>query len=71
MKEQEKLTKEQYNDIPVHYCTRCLSLRIKTIGQDADLDYCDDCGGTEIKTARIYEWEALYKNKYGHKLINN
>lgn len=69
--EEEKLTKEQYNDIPVCYCQRCLSLKIRTIGQDKDMDYCDDCGATDINEIHISEWENLYKEKYGHKLLNN
>ena len=51
-----------YNDDPVFYCEHCLSLAIKSIG---DVDYCDECGGTDIKTTNIHTWEKEYKEKYG------
>lgn len=59
---------EEYNNIPVVYCTHCLSLNIKII--EGIADYCDVCGNTEIETASIEQWEELYKNRYGKKLIN-
>lgn len=43
-----------YDEEPVYYCSRCLSLRI--IG-DGYYDYCDDCGSMNIKTCLIGEWE--------------
>lgn len=57
---------EDYNDIPVHYCKYCLSLRIKTIaGGSLGLDHCDECGGTDIASTHINEWEKLYEERYG------
>lgn len=59
-------TKQEYNDDPVYYCSFCLSLNIKTVaGGSMDLDHCDDCGGTDIQTAHIEQWEELYKKRYG------
>lgn len=40
------MRKDYYNSEPVHYCPRCLSLRIMRIIGIDDLDYCDDCGCT-------------------------
>lgn len=56
-----------YNNEPVFYCKQCLSLKIKSI---SDLDYCDECGSTEIDTININEWEKIYEEKYGKKYIN-
>lgn len=45
-------TKEEYNNVPVKYCKRCLSLAI--VGLD-DLEYCDKCGGMIIDESHIEE----------------
>lgn len=63
--------KEQYNNEPVHYCKSCLSLKVKTVMVDLDLDYCDECGSTDIGTAHIEEWKKLYKERYGFDYLNN
>lgn len=65
MVEEEKIN---YNDIPVLYCTKCLSLKIKGVG---DLDYCANCGATDIDKAHIKYWDSLYVEKYGKHFINN
>ena len=62
------LTIKDFDDEPVLYCTNCLSLRIKSMG--GLVDYCDECGYTDIAEANIHEWERLYKKKYGTKFIN-
>lgn len=54
-----------YNDELVHYCTNCLSLKIKTVLVDDDLDYCEECGATDIAQTSIENWEEMYKEKYG------
>ena len=52
------LTKEDYNDIPVFYCRKCLSLCIL---EDSEYgDYCQECGSTDIGQIQIEEWEKLY-----------
>nr|DAG97368.1 MAG TPA: hypothetical protein [Crassvirales sp.] len=33
-----KLLSERFNDEPVYYCTRCLSLKIRGM---RDIEYCD------------------------------
>ena len=61
--------KIEYNDIPVLYCSRCLSLLIM---EDEVLgDYCHECGCTDISSAYIWEWEEEYEKKFGHKPFNN
>lgn len=62
--------KNQYDEEPVYYCQNCLSLKIKTVVMDSDLDFCDECGGTNISTIHIKEWENLYKKRYGFNYLN-
>lgn len=59
--------KVYYNDIPVYYCKKCLSLKIKGVG---DLDYCGNCGSTDIDQAHIKYWDNLFVEKYGKHFIN-
>lgn len=61
------MSKEEYNNIPVHYCTNCLSLDIRYT--DDEIDFCDDCGDIDIEIIHIEFWEELYKNKYGKKFL--
>lgn len=63
----EKSKKEKYNAEPVFFCINCLSLRIKTI--EGMLDYCDECGQTNIKTTNIEHWEDLFEQKYGYNYL--
>jgi hypothetical protein len=46
------IRKYEYNNIPVSYCIHCMSLSIM---RSADIDYCTECGGTEIESAQIEE----------------
>lgn len=51
-----------YNDIPVHYCAECLSLKVRVFNED--MDYCDECGSTDIRETHIDDWERQYQEKY-------
>lgn len=62
---------EEYNDIPVHYCKGCLSLKIKTVMEGLNLDYCDECGSTDIGQLHIEEWRNLYRDRYGFDYLTN
>lgn len=57
---------DNYNDIPVFYCKKCLSLNIKSV---IGMDYCDDCNSTNIEQCHIEEWEKMYQERYGYKLL--
>lgn len=59
-----------YNEEPVHYCTECLSLRIKKVNDLPDLDFCDSCGSTNIEQTHISIWEKLHVKKYGFSHLN-
>ncbi len=54
-----------YNKEPVFYCRHCLSLKIKSVPSMTELDYCDECGTTDIGQTDIESWRTLYKNRYG------
>jgi hypothetical protein len=45
------MSKEAYNNIPVLFCSRCLSLRIRQI--DDEIDFCDECGDIDISETHI------------------
>lgn len=59
-----------YNEMPVLYCKHCLSLKIRCVPRMEDSDYCDECGSTNVGECSIEEWEALYKNRYGHRFLD-
>ena len=63
-------SKQEYNEEPVFYCKNCLSLKIKTVQVDSNLDYCDECGSTDIAQTSIEEWRDFYKNRYGTDFLN-
>lgn len=63
-------SKQEYNKEPVFYCKNCLSLKIKTVQVDSNLDYCDECGSTDIAQTSIEEWRDIYKNRYGTDYLN-
>lgn len=64
------MTKEEYNQIPVFYCRKCLSLKIRDVEHIDNSEYCDDCGSTDIAQASVDEWEAMYVARYGHCLTD-
>lgn len=61
--------KEEYDDEPVYYCRRCLSLNIQQMPMLEDSYCCGDCGTVDIGTASIEEWEKMYEDKYGKKFL--
>lgn len=72
MQDLKEQIKQDYNSIPVHYCKHCLSLAIKGIGDNEDLDYCEQCGSVDIEVCTIDEWEELYKKQHkGKRYLDN
>ena len=63
------MNKELYDEDPVYYCKRCLSLKVKEMPFVPSQDYCEDCGAVDIGTTTIEEWKEMYKKKYGHDFI--
>lgn len=66
----DNIHKEQYNDEPVFYCRSCMSLKIKTVAIGSDLDFCDECGSTDIEQTHIEKWRKLYRERYGFDYLN-
>lgn len=62
--------KKEFNDEPVFYCKNCLSLKIKTVPGMIELDYCDDCGATDISKTNIETWRQLYKDRFGFDYLD-
>ena len=60
------MNKMEYNNVPVFYCKNCLSLLIRDVEHIDNSEYCDECGSTDIGTASIEDWDAMYVAKYGH-----
>lgn len=63
-----KRSKEDYDEEPVVFCSKCYSLKIKH-DEDIDEDYCGDCGCSDIISSSIEEWENLYSKRYGKKFV--
>lgn len=59
---------EDPEDNMVYYCKDCLSLSIKTT--ELDIDFCGDCGSTDIGHCPFEEWQKKYKSKYGRNFLN-
>ena len=50
------------------YCARCYSLGI--VHEDSiGMDCCKECGSSDLLTSSEEEWERLYKQRYGHKFV--
>lgn len=63
--ENNKYTKEEYNDEPIYVCSHCNDLNIKVL-DNTNIDYCVKCGNTDIKEMHINQWleeKEVLKNK--------
>jgi hypothetical protein len=65
----KSIQRDKYNEEPVFYCKHCLSLNIRGV-EEMNLDYCDDCGSTDIEECQIEEWRDKYRNKFGHDYLD-
>lgn len=66
------MVEQNFNSEPVFYCKHCLSLKIKSVEDFIDtdyLDFCDDCGSTEVDKTDIHSWEKMYEQKYGKNFL--
>lgn len=64
------MMQEEFNEIPVYYCRKCLSLKIRDVEHIEDSEYCDECGSTDIEQANIEDWDAMYVARYGHHFMD-
>ena len=60
-----------YNDEPVFYCERCMSLRVRFVQSLSNSEYCDVCGSTDIEQTNIEDWRQQFKDKYGYDHLEN
>lgn len=59
----------EYNQEPVYYCRKCLSLNIQTIDSNSKvsgLDFCNNCGSTDIDKTDIFTWNEMCKKRFNH-----
>lgn len=57
--------RKEYEEEPVYYCRRCLSLGIKILtSEDTEVDYCTKCGCTTIDSTDIWGWKRRYFARY-------
>ena len=61
---------KRYNDEPVYYCKRCLSLKIYHIPGEEDSDYCGECSSGDIAKSSIEEFSELYYRRNGHSYLD-
>jgi hypothetical protein len=64
-----KRTRDEYENEPVHYCGKCLSLNIKHFSE-INLDVCIECGDSETKKAPPEIWNKLYTDLYGDSFLD-
>ena len=66
------MSKKEYDEEPVYYCRRCLSLKVKQIAGSSSPDdlYCDDCGSVSIGYIVIDKWLELQKRVREARLSN-
>lgn len=69
--EKQALINKEYDKEKVYYCKKCLSLAIISTEREAEsIDFCNDCGCTDIEEAEnINVWEEMYEKRYGHKYV--
>ena len=65
----EEKEKQNYNEEPVFYCKSCLSLKIRSVPNMEDSEFCDECSSTDIGQCSIEEWEKMYTERYGHRYL--
>ena len=53
--------RKRYDEVPVYYCKRCLSLDIRI--RPGVGDYCAKCGGASIGSASIAEHQRLMSER--------
>ena len=62
-----ELVNSEYNEEPVHYCKRCLSLNVRV--DETGEEFCENCTSTNIGKTDVFKWEKLYKEMYGENFL--
>lgn len=61
---------QEVEEEPITYCRKCYSIKVK-YEDSIGMDCCGDCGCTDFSTTNFDEWENLYRNRYGHKYMED
>ena len=66
-REFRELVNAEYNEEPITFCKRCLSIRIRSeVNSNGDeICFCEECGSTKMAETNVFNWEHLYKETYG------
>lgn len=69
--EERKKKQDKINEIPVLYCTKCMSLKIKRKEGKEYILYCDNCGAGafDLDSTGIFRWIELCQEKGKSNLI--
>lgn len=65
--------KDDYNNVPVKYCKKCLDLKILLFSSGKkisnDIEYCGNCGSTEIDECHIDNFNKKHIELYGEDYL--
>ncbi len=62
--------RNSFNDDPITYCKTCLSIAVKITSVDKQkVDYCSNCGNTDIGVSHISEWSDSFEDKHGYNYL--
>lgn len=64
------MTKEDYNNEPIHYCSNCLAINAKVLDDIEDIYMCQDCGNTDILETDVDTWNHMYVELYGKAFLD-
>lgn len=69
--EERKKKQDEINELPVLYCTKCMSLRIKRKDSKEYILFCANCGADafHLDSTGIYRWIELCEEKGKSNLI--
>lgn len=69
--DEKQKKQDEINEIPIVYCTKCMSLKIKRKEGKEYILYCDSCGASafDLDTTDIYRWMILTEERKRSELI--
>lgn len=69
--EEKRKKQDEINEIPVCYCTKCMSLKIKRKEGKEYILYCANCGADafNLDSTNIYRWQELCEERGKSHLI--
>lgn len=69
--EERKKKQAEINEIPIVYCSKCLSLRVVRKNGSEHILYCDNCGADafHLDSCNIFRWQELCEERKRSELI--